>query len=190
MRLASLLLAAAAVGTVACGDRDAEYTTTGSPTGTTAKNDDTVNRTQGGNARAQELDELLRGEISAVETYNQALNRFGSEPGADELRRIRGEHQQAVDTLRGMVTSAGGTPSTSSGAWGGFAKAIEGAAKLFGNDAAFSALKEGEEHGLSEYDSALKDDDLTAADKDALRKLFDRQKEHVQAIDRLRARTD
>jgi uncharacterized protein (TIGR02284 family) len=187
MRLASLLLAAAAVGTVACGDRDDAYTTTGSPS--TTKTED-VNRTQAGNDRAQELDELLRGEISAVETYNQAVDRYGSEPGADELRRIRQDHQEAVDTLRGMVTAAGGTPSKSSGAWGGIAKAIEGAAKLIGNDTAFKVLKEGEEHGLKEYEDALKDEDLTASDKDALRKFIDRQREHRTALDNLRARTD
>jgi uncharacterized protein (TIGR02284 family) len=140
--------------------------------------------------RAEELNELLRGELSAVDTYDQAIDRFGSEPGADELKRMRQDHQDAVATLRDLVGQAGGSPATSAGAWGGFAKAIEGGAKLFGNDAAFTALKQGEEHGIKEYEDALKDEDLTASDKATIKdRLLPKVREHVSALDRLRQRT-
>jgi uncharacterized protein (TIGR02284 family) len=145
---------------------------------------------QGKNDRAEDLNELLRGELSAVETYNQAIDRFGSEPGADDLKRLRTDHQDAVALLKDLVMKAGGSPATSSGAWGDFAKAIEGGAKLFGNDAAFSALKQGEEHGVSEYESALKDEDLTESDKSAIRdRLLPKVREHAGVLDNLRKRT-
>src|SRR5262245_56665542 len=108
------------------------------------------------------LNSLLRGEISATETYQQALAKVGSEPGASELRRIHDEHRETANTLRQHVHQHGGKPDQGSGAWGAFAKAVEGAARLLGNKAALKALKEGEEHGIKEYEEALSDPDLPA----------------------------
>jgi len=42
------------------------------------------------------LNKLLRGEIAATETYQQALAKVGTEPGADALRRIHDEHREAA----------------------------------------------------------------------------------------------
>ena len=58
------------------------------------------------------------------------------------------------------VTDQGEQPEKSSGAWGTFAKAVEGTAKLFGNQAALKALKEGEEHGVELYEDALDNEEL------------------------------
>ena len=51
--------------------------------------------------------------------------------------------------LRRLVNVFGEDNDTSSGAWGTFAKAVEGSAKLLGNKAAIRALKTGEEHGVN-----------------------------------------
>src|SRR5436305_622331 len=90
------------------------------------------------------LNSLLRGELSATETYQQALAKVGTEPGAAELRQIHDEHREAANTLRIHVHQHDGKPDQGSGAWGAFAKAVEGTAKVFGNTAALKALKEGE----------------------------------------------
>jgi hypothetical protein len=45
----------------------------------------------------------------------------------------------------------GGTPADSSGAWGTFAKFVEGSAVSFGEKAALQALEQGEDHGLNDY---------------------------------------
>src|SRR5437870_798386 len=82
------------------------------------------------------LNELLRGELAATETYQQAMAKVSSGPGSAELRQIHDEHRDAANTLRQHVHSHGGKPDQGSGAWGTFAKAIEGAAKVFGNTAA------------------------------------------------------
>jgi len=42
-------------------------------------------------------------------------------------------------------------PADSSGPWGGFAKLVEGGAKVFGVKAALAALEEGEDHGKKLY---------------------------------------
>src|SRR5687768_1795922 len=105
------------------------------------------------------LNTLLRGEISAIETYQQALAKVTTPPAPAELRRIHGEHRAAANALRQHVHASGGDPDQGSGAWGAFAKAVEGTAKLFGDTAALKALKEGEEHGANMYEDALLDPD-------------------------------
>src|SRR5258708_4377043 len=101
------------------------------------------------------LNSLLRGELAATETYQQALTKVSDEPGAHELRRIHVEHREAANTLRQHVHQHSGKPDQGSGAWGTFAKAIEGVAKLFGSTSALKALKEGEEQGIKSYEKAL-----------------------------------
>lgn len=87
---------------------------------------------------------LLRGEISAVETYGQAVEKFREDPAVGELLRIRSEHEQAVQQLRNAVTELHGLPETDSGAWGAITKAIQATANLFGEDSATYSLKRGE----------------------------------------------
>jgi uncharacterized protein (TIGR02284 family) len=129
---------------------------------------------------------LLRGELSATETYQQALENVGHEPEAEDLRRIHREHREAANEWRKYVHKLGGKPDQDSGAWGMFAKAIEGSAKIFGNTAALKALKEGEEHGVKLYEDALKDQDLTADGLTMIRGTFLPQtREHINVLDRL-----
>jgi uncharacterized protein (TIGR02284 family) len=109
---------------------------------------------------ADTLNSLLRGELAATETYQQALEKIGNDAGASELRQIHVDHREAANTLRQHVHNVGGTPDQGSGAWGAFAKAVEGTAKLFGNTSALKALKEGEEHGVKSYENVLQDSDL------------------------------
>jgi len=134
------------------------------------------------------LNTLLRGELSAVETYQQALAKLDDTKGAAELRRLHAEHREAANTLRQHVHQHGGQPDQGSGAWGVFAKAVEGTAKLFGNDAALKALKEGEEHGIKEYQKALQEKDLPADCRTLIAsKLLPQAREHIPVLDRFMA---
>jgi uncharacterized protein (TIGR02284 family) len=137
---------------------------------------------------ADTLNSLLRGEISAVETYQQALAKLGDAKGADELRRVHQEHIDAANLLREHVHAHGGEPDKRFGAWRAFAKAVEGTAKLLGNDAALKALKEGEEHGIKEYEEALEDKNLPADCRTLIRStLLPRARSHISVLDRLMA---
>jgi uncharacterized protein (TIGR02284 family) len=132
------------------------------------------------------LNRLLRGEIAACETYQQAMEKAGKEAGADELRHLHDDHREAANTLRQHVHQHGGKPDQKSGAWGAFAKAVEGTAKVFGNAAAFKALKEGEERGVKDYESALQEEGLPDECKDLIRnRLLPKTRAHVPVIDRL-----
>ncbi|MBX9680947.1 MAG: PA2169 family four-helix-bundle protein [Gemmataceae bacterium] len=134
------------------------------------------------------LNSLLRGEISAVETYQQALAKIGNDQGASQLQQMHDEHVEAANALRQHVHLMGGKPDQGSGAWGSFATAVEGVAKLFGNTAALKALKEGEEHGLHSYEAATENDEINEECQMLIRtRLLPQTREHIAVLDQLMA---
>src|SRR5262245_48881860 len=68
---------------------------------------------------AGRLNSLLRGEISAVETYTQAAKKIedGRAAEAALLREIEREHGRNAQLLRDEVKRLGGEADNSSGAW-------------------------------------------------------------------------
>ncbi len=112
-------------------------------------------RVMRGDPRETNIDQLnsfLRGELSAVETYRMALDKLDKgSPARTELETCMRSHEERVQMLREQIRRLGGTPSTSSGAWGVFAKVVEGGARALGDKAAIAALEEGEDHGLRDY---------------------------------------
>jgi hypothetical protein len=137
-----------------------------------------------------DLNKCLRGELSAVETYTQALDKAQSDPGRgselQQLSRILEDHRRAASQLQSLVQQAGGTPSDDSGAWGTWSKTVMGAAKMFGDAAALKALKEGEESGLKDYRNATGNagaPSSTAAGQ--LATLAAKNEEHIRTLDQL-----
>ena len=104
---------------------------------------------------ATALNSLLRGELSAVETYKQALTKVTDPTPRATLEKCMQSHAQRVTTLSTLVRSLGDTPANTSGPWGAFAKLVEGGAKVFGEKAAVAALEEGEDHGRNNYRKEL-----------------------------------
>jgi demethoxyubiquinone hydroxylase (CLK1/Coq7/Cat5 family) len=104
----------------------------------------------------EKLNSFLRGEISAVETYRQALQKLSSSVHRPTLEECLRSHEYRVQLLRQEIRRRGGNPAESSGPWGAFAKLIEGGATLFGEKAAIAALEEGEDHGRDDYRRDLK----------------------------------
>ena len=131
------------------------------------------------------MNSLLRGELSATETYQQALEKIGSAPGSSELKKIHAEHRTAANEFRQHFHQLGGQPDQGSGAWGAFAKTVEGTATMLGNKAALKALKEGEEHGLKAYKTAAANTDLPQPCRDGLRKLSSNTSGHIAVLDGL-----
>ena|SRR5438105_575601 len=97
------------------------------------------------------LNEFLRGEISAVETYRQAIEKLSASPNRTQLEECRRSHEQRIGKLKEQVLRLGGEPARGSGPWGAFAKLVEGSAKVVGEGTAIAALEEGEDHGLKQY---------------------------------------
>jgi len=130
--------------------------------------------------------QLLRGELSAIETYDQALEKFTDSQEAGTLSRLRETHTRHAEKLRQHLIAMGATPSGDSGAWGAFAKAVEGTAKLLGESPALQALIAGEEHGIDEYKEALLDEDVMAEIKTVIQsELLPEQRQNVQTLKQL-----
>lgn len=128
---------------------------------------------------------LLRGELAATETYQQALEKMGDAPGNAELQALHREHRQAANDIRQHIHELGGEPDQSSGAWGAFAKLVEGTAKVFGKAAALKALKEGEESGLKDYEKASENKELGPVCRRLVSRLRNETRSHVSVLDRL-----
>lgn len=132
---------------------------------------------------------LLRGELSAVETYDQAIDKFREEPERRALEGIRADHERSAGKLRQHLIDMGAQPATGSGAWGSFAQAVEGTAKALGQSPALAALEQGENHGIDEYEEALRNPNVMDEIKTVIRQdLLPALSGHVAALDRLRAR--
>jgi len=136
-----------------------------------------------------ELNKCLRSELSAIETYQQALEKnrqeYGREPDFQQLAQMTKDHEEAAARLRILIQQKGGVSSTDSGVWGTWSKTVMGAAKLFGDKAALKALKEGEESGLKEYQAIMQDLGAPSDVKNIVSTLIVRQQEHVSQLDRL-----
>jgi len=107
-------------------------------------------------ATIEALNELLRGELSAVESYDKALPAVEEKPALrSDLQECRASHESRVERIRRAIVQVGGQPARVSGAWGMFAKAVAGGARALGWRTVISTLEEGEDHGLKEYKDAL-----------------------------------
>ena len=142
----------------------------------------------GSNETVAQLNSFLRGEISAAETYRMAIDRAGSSPenaaNVGLLRGMQEEHGRAAQALRDRIRELGGEASDSSGVWGVWAKFTQGSANLFGDAAALKSLKEGEEHGLKDYQEALDDVDMSSAEL-IQNQFIPAQLRHIQVLDQL-----
>lgn len=136
----------------------------------------------------RQLNSLLRGEISAAETYRMAIDKVvGSEDAAMNaglLREIQDEHGRAAQAVRDRIQELGGQASDSSGAWGAWAKTVQGTMNLFGDTSSLKALKEGEEHGLKDYQDATIGVDPTSAQL-IQNQLIPAQQRHINLLDQL-----
>lgn len=115
----------------------------------------TTNNTNDKNTTIEVLNSFLRGEISAVETYKQAIDKLSGTPYAARLNECKASHEGRVGLLRDRIVELGGAPAKESGAWGSFAKLVQGGANLFGEKSAIASLEEGEDHGRDDYQRDL-----------------------------------
>ena len=107
------------------------------------------------------LNSLLRGEISSVETYTQALAKIDDKKILEQLETCRASHLHRAQTLKTKIHELGGKASEGSGVWGAFSKMVEGGAKILGTKAAIGALEQGEDYGKKDYQTALPKLDAT-----------------------------
>lgn len=110
----------------------------------------------------KQLNSFLRGELSAAETYQLALQKLDRSAHRAVLEQCARSHQDRARLLAEEVARRGGEPSRSSGLWGTFARLVESGASALGDKAAIAALEEGEDHGRNDYRRDMKDLDPAA----------------------------
>lgn len=136
--------------------------------------------------KATQVDELIRGEMSAVKSYNQILEDLQDQQEKIKLEKIKADHEMAVVKLKSYATKDVKEDTKTTGAWGTFAQAWTGGAKLMGNRVALKALAQGEKHGINEYKEALKDKNIKPELKELIRTQFiPKQEEHLNTINSL-----
>ncbi len=132
---------------------------------------------------------LLRGELSAIETYRQAIDKFDGEPGIAQLRSIEAEHKRSAFELREHVLKMGGAPEIDSGAWGTLTHAVQSTANFFGEESAVRSLSKGEMIGKAAYEAALNDDGVMPDAQGMIRDcLLPRTMNHIASLDAISAK--
>lgn len=101
------------------------------------------------------LNSLLGGEISAVETYNQAIQKVKDVNLIPTLEDCRNSHAIRVTRLRDRIKEMGGLTIDDAGLWGTVTGLVEGTAALFGDRAVVAVLAGGEEYGTQQYKDNL-----------------------------------
>jgi len=104
-------------------------------------------------ATIDHLNALVRGELSAVETYGQAIAALASNP-IPELDLNCNCHARRVRELSDLITELGGAAETTSGFWGAISVAVTEGATVLGRHAILTVLVKGEEQGLTDYRAA------------------------------------
>lgn len=129
------------------------------------------------------INEILRGEISAKEAYDQVIESLDEDTERHRLQEFRNEHSSAIEFWKNQANLEGALPQTDSGVWGKAVEAFVGSSKLLGNTTALRALKEGEEHGLNNYKKMLGEDELSSVQKDQIKRQFiPTQEKHINSI--------
>ncbi len=127
---------------------------------------------------------ILRGEISATEAYRQVIDKLATNPEVRRLEKFLHDHQDAVEYWTAQLEDEGFEPEKGSGMWGTAVEAFVATAKILGNTAAISALREGEVYGLNMYKDMLNSMSLTPAQKSYIRtELLPMQEAHVQRLE-------
>jgi hypothetical protein len=135
--------------------------------------------------KTEPLNRLIRGEMAAVDTYNQALETVMNEPFASDLHAIMVEHRTAAQVLRQHVNRQGGMPASSPGTWGGRDLALESVSPPVALAATFKVLMEGEAGGVREYEQALQERCLDPQSRSLISSvLIPRTRSHISILDR------
>lgn len=136
----------------------------------------------------KQVDELIRGELSAVRSIDAILGKINDQKEKGELYSIRQDHFVAVDKLSRFAredVKKDLEVKEQAGPWGTFASAFTGGASFFGDKSALKALKTGEEYGLKEYQKVVNSSDVDQELKKVIQSdLLPTQEKHLQIINR------
>lgn len=108
-------------------------------------------QTQSPDQDLEKLNDCLRSERSAVETYTLAIKHTDKPEVTTTLSDIRESHSLRTQRIADFLRAHGVEPLHGGGAWGAVAKAVQSGANLFGDKAAVASLEEFEDRFLKMY---------------------------------------
>lgn len=103
----------------------------------------------------QQLRSFCRGEISARDSYVVALTYPLLSEHKSTLVECMESHQRRAELLAQEIERLGGKVPESAGPWGALTDIIERSAITFGRSMAVKALREGEDHGIRDYQADI-----------------------------------
>ncbi|MFZ6180432.1 ferritin-like domain-containing protein [Nannocystis pusilla] len=132
------------------------------------------------------MDSLLsqyRGELSAIEAYDRALQKFAGQTEEAELLRLREDHLGAVRRLGAIIRQHGGVEPESSGAWGSLTTGLERLASIVNDEVPLRVLHRGETVGYEGYAKLLSDPTLENEVVQELQVLLDHSQDHLLRLE-------
>lgn len=123
------------------------------------------------NTSTSKFDDILEGELSAVEAYKQAKEQF-SMPLKKRIDQLCKDHKEAFRFWKDVSNKTNFDKKVGSGVWGKVVEGFVGTAKLMGETPTIKVLKKGEEHGLRQYKEMLRREDIPHKYKDKIKKIF------------------
>ncbi len=133
--------------------------------------------------RNEDIDEILRGEMSAKDAYEQVIAEVHSTQELEKLIQFKSEHEKAVIFWQNQARFNGSLPNIDPGIWGSVVDTFIGISKIAGEGPALMALKKGEEYGLNLYKKSLKSKKLSTNQKRYIREEFvPKQRRHIEII--------
>jgi uncharacterized protein (TIGR02284 family) len=133
------------------------------------------------------INKLLMDELSAMETYQETLDKLQEDAELEKsLRLIYEDHKEVASTLQAQIRELGGVPSMDSGAWGTLAEVVQLGANLMGKNAALMTLHLGERKGIEHYEKMLPDQELPADIRSLIEtKLLPARQLHISILEGL-----
>jgi len=128
------------------------------------------------------LTEFLTAELSAVETYREAISRVSDSVLREQLEELELSHRQRIQMIRRHLTDLGAQPvPDSSQPWADLSGIKDSGNSAFADLTAVRILEEGEDRTAREYSNALEalDDDLRKLVEDSLIPAQERTRESV-----------
>ncbi|MBZ5709170.1 PA2169 family four-helix-bundle protein [Nannocystis pusilla] len=124
-----------------------------------------------------------RGELSAIEAYDRALQKFSGQPEENALLQLRDEHRAAVRRLGALIRNHGGVEPEGSGVWGSLATGIERLASIVNDEVPLRVLHRGEVVGYEGYAKLLADPLLSPDVVQELQALLDQSQNHLARLE-------
>ncbi|MCR9204888.1 MAG: DUF2383 domain-containing protein [Halobacteriovoraceae bacterium] len=118
------------------------------------------------------ISEVLIGERSAVEAYENIAEDFPAGAAATRISEMKRNHQEALEFWKKQADREHLDSTSKSGIWGTVVNTVMNVSKKFSEEAALTALKTGEEQGLKYYQNLLSNSDLSPFQKEQIKNKF------------------